>query len=160
MVATADPADSRVVTTMLQAVPAKDSAVREGTFRGGLPYLAVGSGDPLVFLCGSTPNHRNPKPGLERYATLRSVRPLAAAGFEVFFTNRWPDMDPSTTWAEVAERHAEAILDHFGGPVDVLGHSTGGSLLLQLIATGRTASGGRWWRVPRTGWDRWPSGPS
>jgi pimeloyl-ACP methyl ester carboxylesterase len=43
-------------------------------------------------------------------------------------------MAPGTTFAQVAERHAEAIHDHFGRPVDVLGASTGGSLALQLIA--------------------------
>jgi pimeloyl-ACP methyl ester carboxylesterase len=110
------------------------SEVREGAFSGGLPYLAVGSGEPLVYLCGSTRSHRNPRSGLERVLTLRTVNPLARAGFEVYFTNRWPGMAADITFAEVAERHAEAILDHFGKPVDVLGHSTGGSLALQLIA--------------------------
>ena len=108
--------------------------VREGTFSGGLPYLAVGSGEPLIYLCGSTANHRNPRPGLERTFTLRTMSPLARAGFEVFFTNRWPGMAADITFAEVADRHAEAIHHHFGEPVDLLGHSTGGSLALQLIA--------------------------
>jgi pimeloyl-ACP methyl ester carboxylesterase len=108
--------------------------VQEGTFSGGLPYLAVGSGEPLIYLCGSTSSHRNPRPGLERIFTLRTVTPLVRSGFKVYFTNRWPGMALDTTFADVAERHAEAILDHFGGPVDVLGHSTGGSLTLQLIA--------------------------
>ena len=43
-------------------------------------------------------------------------------------------MAPDISFAEVADRHADAILDHFGQPVDVLGASTGGSLALQLIA--------------------------
>jgi pimeloyl-ACP methyl ester carboxylesterase len=117
-----------------QNEPVVTSDVREGTFSGGLPYLAVGSGEPLVYMCGSTPNHRNPRPGLERALTLRTINPLARAGFEVYFTNRWPGMAVDITFAEVAERHAEAIHDHFGQPVDVLGASTGGSLALQLIA--------------------------
>jgi hypothetical protein len=40
--------------------------VREGTFSGGLPYLMLGSGQPLVYLCGFTSNNRNPRPGLAR----------------------------------------------------------------------------------------------
>ena len=111
------------------------STVREGTFSGGLPYLALGSGEPLVYLCGFTP--RSPKPEARprsEPSRLRTLTPLARAGFEVYFTNRWPDMAADTTFAEVAERHAEAIRHHFGEPVDVLGASTGGSLTLQLIA--------------------------
>jgi pimeloyl-ACP methyl ester carboxylesterase len=108
--------------------------VREGELPGDLPYLAVGSGPPLVFLGGSTPEHRNPHPGVEQAMTLRMVRPLAAGGFEVFFVSRWPGMDPATSFADVAERHAVALLERFGGPVPVIGHSTGGSLLLQLLA--------------------------
>ena len=108
--------------------------VREGTFSGGLPYLVLGSGDPLIYLCGSTLDHRNPRPGLQRTLALRTLTPLARAGFEVYFTNRWPGMAADTTFADVAERHAEAIRFHFGAPVDVVGASTGGSLALQLIA--------------------------
>ena len=110
------------------------AGVREGELPGGLPYLAVGQGAPLVFLGGSVPEHRNPRPGLERAMTLRMIRPLTVGGFEVFFVSRWPGMDPATTFADVAERHAVAIGERFGGPVPVIGHSTGGSLLLQLIA--------------------------
>src|SRR5918997_1888408 len=108
--------------------------VREGELARGLPCLAVGSGPPLVFLGGSAPEHRNPRPGLEQAMTLRMIRPLAAAGFEVFFVSRWPGMGPATTFGDVAERHAVAIAERFGGPVPVVGHSTGGSLLLQLVA--------------------------
>lgn len=108
--------------------------VQEGTFTGGLPYLVLGSGEPLVYLCGFALDHRNPRPGYERSLTLRTLIPLARAGFQVYFTNRWPGMALDTTFAEVAERHAEAIHHHFGKPVDVLGASTGGSLALQLIA--------------------------
>jgi pimeloyl-ACP methyl ester carboxylesterase len=108
--------------------------VREGTFSGGLPYLVLGSGEALVYLCGFTLDHRNPRPGLERMLALRTLTPLARAGFEVYFTNRWPGMAAGTTFADIAERHAEAIRHHFGAPVDVLGASTGGSLALQLIA--------------------------
>jgi len=110
------------------------ASVREGTLPGNLPYLAVGTGPPLVYLCGGTPNHRNPPPGLERWMTLRTVLPLVRQGFQVYFTNRWPGMPVDITWPEVAAGTAHALQEHFGGPVDVLGHSTGGSLVLQLVA--------------------------
>lgn len=61
------------------------------------------------------------------------IWPLATAGFEVFFVSRWPGMDPATTFTDVAARHAAAISERFGRPVPVVGHSTGGSLLLQML---------------------------
>ncbi len=125
---------ARRIAMLEQNVPVAKMDVREGTFSGGLPYLVLGSGEPLVYLSGFTLDHRNPRPGLERTVALRTLTPLARAGFEVYFTNRWPGMAANTTFADVAERHAEAIRHHFGGPVDVLGASTGGSLALQLIA--------------------------
>ena len=109
-------------------------APREGVFAGGLPYLALGHGEPLIYLPGGTPNHCNPPPGFQRQLTLRTVRPFARAGFEVFFTNRWPGMSIDITWPEVAAAHATALAEHFGRPVHVLGHSTGGSIVMQLIA--------------------------
>lgn len=124
----------RVSWSREQNEPVATIEVREGTFTGGLPYLVVGSGEPLVYLCGFTLDHRNPRQGFERTLTLRTLTPLARAGFQVYFTNRWPNMAPGTTFEEIAERHAAAISDHFGKPVDVLGASTGGSLALQLIA--------------------------
>ena len=32
--------------------------IREGTFSGDLPYLVLGSGEPLIYLCGFTLDHR------------------------------------------------------------------------------------------------------
>ena len=45
-------------------------APREGVFAGGLPYLALGHGQPLIYLPGGTPNHHNPPPGFQRQLTL------------------------------------------------------------------------------------------
>ena len=107
---------------------------REGTFLGGMPYLAVGKGQPLVYLAGWTPNHQVPAGGFERRMTLRTITPFAAAGYEVYWTNRSPGTPEEISWAEIADRHAEALHVEFGRPVPVIGHSSGGSLLLQMIA--------------------------
>jgi len=91
----------------------------------------------LVYLCGFTLDHRNPRPGLERTLTLRTLSPLARAGFQVYFTNRWPGMAPEATFSQIAERHAEAIRDHFSQPVNVLGASTGGSWKVDHVSQPR-----------------------
>jgi pimeloyl-ACP methyl ester carboxylesterase len=107
--------------------------VVEGTFKGGMPYLKVGAGKPLVYLCGFTPVHENPT-GLGRRISLRTLLPFAEAGYEVYFTNRAPGLARGATFADLAADHAAALTAQFGEPVDVIGHSTGGSLVLQLIA--------------------------
>lgn len=105
----------------------------EGSFRNGEPYLRVGTGRPLVYLSGFSVEHENPT-GFGRRVTLLTLRPFAKAGFEVYFTGRAPHLPSTTTFADLASSLADGLTDHFGAPVDILGHSTGGSLVLQTIA--------------------------
>ncbi|MEU8386005.1 alpha/beta fold hydrolase, partial [Streptosporangium sp. NPDC048865] len=106
--------------------------VREGTLANGLPYYALGDGAPLVVLRWFTPAHANPA-GLAREAELRVLAPLARH-FRLYAVGRAPGMAPGTTMADIAAWHAEAFRARFGGPVDVLGLSSGGSVALQLAA--------------------------
>ena len=99
---------------------------------GELPYLAVGSGAPLIVLAGLMPQAgvaRGPLRGDHE----RTAR-LYAHDREVFYVNRRPGMAAGVTMAAVAAEHAAAIRRTFGGPVDVLGMSTGGSLAQQIAA--------------------------
>lgn len=104
--------------------------VVEGTLEHGMPYLALGAGRPLVFLRWLTPDHANPK-GWMRDAEITMLAPLARH-FRVYAVNRAPGMAAGTTMADIAAEHAAALRVEFGGPVDVLGVSSGGSLALQL----------------------------
>ncbi|MFD0365010.1 alpha/beta fold hydrolase [Nocardia sp. GCM10030253] len=106
--------------------------VTEGTLEHGLPYLALGSGRPLVFLRWFTPDHANPR-GFMRYSEIKTLTPLAEH-YRVYAVNRAPGMTEGTTMADIATQHAAALRAEFGGPVDVLGVSSGGSLALQLAA--------------------------
>ena len=103
-----------------------------GTWPGGMPYLAVGSGPPLVFLPGMTPNHEAPT-GTERRFQARQVMPYAGSR-RVWWVNRRPGLDPDATMADIASDYANAMLRRFDEPVDVIGESTGGSVALQLAA--------------------------
>ncbi len=105
----------------------------EGSFRGGEPYLRVGAGRPLVYLIGFTTEHANPT-GFARWLSLWTVRGLVDAGFTVYFTGRAPNLPSTTTFADLAASQAYGLEEHLGEPVDILGHSTGGSLVLQIIA--------------------------
>jgi pimeloyl-ACP methyl ester carboxylesterase len=105
--------------------------VREGSM-GNLPYLAVGSGRPLVVLAGLLP-----QAGVAR-GPLRAEHERTAKFFahdrEVFYVNRRPGMPAGSTMAEVAAEHAAAMRAAFDGPVDLLGMSTGGSIAQQIAA--------------------------
>ncbi|HLS76853.1 MAG TPA: alpha/beta hydrolase [Nocardia sp.] len=107
-----------------------DLDIVEGSLPLGLPYRALGSGPPLVFLRWFTPDHANPT-GMMRKAEIGALAPLAAHR-RVCAINRAPGMRAGMTMAEIADDHAAALRATYGGPVDVLGISSGGSLALQL----------------------------
>jgi pimeloyl-ACP methyl ester carboxylesterase len=108
--------------------------VREGALPGGLPYFAFGDGPPLVVFRGLGLTNANPT-GLQRRFEVRILTPLARRGFTIYAVNRRPGLGVGvTTMADLATDHARALEAEFGGPVDILGISTGGSVALQLAA--------------------------
>jgi pimeloyl-ACP methyl ester carboxylesterase len=104
--------------------------VREGTLHGGLPYLAVGQGPPLVVFTGLTAEHANPT-GLARRLEVQTLKPMARH-FTVYSVNRRPGLAAGSTIADLAGHYAEAIAHEFPGPVCVEGISTGGSIAQQF----------------------------
>ncbi|WP_433547513.1 alpha/beta fold hydrolase [Streptomyces sp. CA-294286] len=107
--------------------------VEEGVLKHGLPYRALGTGEePLVVLRWFTDHHTNPE-GWEKSVELSQLAPFGEH-FRVYAVNRAPGMAPGTTMADIAAQHAEALTEKFGGPVHVVGPSSGGSLALQLAA--------------------------
>ena len=112
--------------------PLADRMDAEQGVLGSFPYLAAGSGPPLVFLGGLSPDvgvHRR----LMRSGRLRVMAPFAERR-RVFYLNRRAGLRRGLTMASLAGEHAEAIRASFAGPVDVLGLSTGGSIAQQLAA--------------------------
>jgi pimeloyl-ACP methyl ester carboxylesterase len=99
---------------------------------GRLPFLEFGSGPPLLFAAGLSPENGVEAPGTARMnATL--VAPFARHR-RVLFVNRRSGLPRGMTMAEIAAEHAEAIRSLGAGPVDVAGISTGGSVVQQLAA--------------------------
>lgn len=101
-----------------------------GTMAGGMPYLSIGSGPPLLELPGLTPEHTNPT-GSTRWFELRRLQPLARS-FTVYLVNRKPGLSPGSSMSDLADHYAAAIEAEFGEPVPVEGVSTGGSVGLRL----------------------------
>jgi pimeloyl-ACP methyl ester carboxylesterase len=69
--------------------------------------------------------------GIQRWGEVRLLSPLARA-FTVYRVGRRVGLKPGTTIADLANDYAVALEGEFGGPVDVLGISMGGSIALQL----------------------------
>lgn len=105
-------------------------AAREETHHAGLPCLAVGSGPPLVVLAGLAAEHRNPT-GLDRRRQLRPLRRLAER-CTIHRLTRRPGLPAGTNIADLAADAASTIRHDLGGPVPVMGISTGGSIALRL----------------------------
>lgn len=96
----------------------------------GLPYASFGAGPPLVVLAGLTARHTTPGA-----FEVRALPGGAALGehHRVHVLQRRPGLAPGTTMADLADDVAAAVRDDLGGgPVPVLGVSTGGSIALQL----------------------------
>ncbi|MFJ9368823.1 alpha/beta fold hydrolase [Nocardia sp. NPDC101769] len=102
--------------------------VTEGVLPHGLPYRALGSGRPLLFLRWFTQDHTNPT-GPLRLSELEVLAPLARH-FRVFAVSRAPGMAAGATMAQIAAEHTDAIRAEFGTAVDILGVSSGGSIAL------------------------------
>ena len=101
-----------------------------GMLSGGIPYLAVGDGPPLVMVQGLTSTHEVPK-GMERRMLLSITRPWAEH-FRVHVVNRKQGLRPGESMSDIAGHLATAIEAEFGVPVFLTGTSTGGSVALQL----------------------------
>jgi pimeloyl-ACP methyl ester carboxylesterase len=104
--------------------------VREGVLDGGLPYLAVGQGPPLVVFSAFTSEHVNPT-GVARRFYLQPLAPLAHH-FTVHLVNRKPGLQAGSTIKELAGHYAKALERMCTEPVGIVGISTGGSIAQQF----------------------------
>jgi pimeloyl-ACP methyl ester carboxylesterase len=95
-----------------------------------MPYYVVGDGPPLVMFAGLTMTHENPS-GAAMWFEQQTIRPFTK-DFCVYVVNRRPGLAHGTTIADIAGDYAKALTDQFGGPLDVMGFSTGGSVVLQF----------------------------
>jgi pimeloyl-ACP methyl ester carboxylesterase len=100
-----------------------------GYFRSGLPFNRFGRGSrPLVVVQGLLfENKPQPRFALGPYSFLGDRN-------TVFVVLRRPGMPQGYTMRDMAADCATTIREEFGGPVDVIGVSTGGSIVQHLAA--------------------------
>ena len=100
-----------------------------GHFRSGLPYNRLGHGPrPLVVVQGLTFENK-PQPGMATW-----MYRFLGKDYTVFSVLRRPGLPQGYTLADMAGDYAAMIREEFGGPVDVIGISTGGSIVQPLAA--------------------------
>ena len=100
-----------------------------GYFRSGLPYTRLGHGPrPLVVVQGLTfENKPQPAVMIQEYRALEE-------DYTVWVVLRRPGLLQGCGLKEMADDYAAMIQEEFGGPVDVIGVSTGGSIVHHLAA--------------------------
>jgi len=110
-----------------------NTPLRAGYLAGGLPYNRLGSGPrPLVVLQGLMFENK-PLPGIMGGFINGSYRFLTA-DYTVWVVTRRPGLPRGFSLADMASDYASMIRQEFGGPLDVVGLSTGGSIAQHLAA--------------------------
>jgi len=105
------------------------SSVTAGYLRCGMPYNRLGAGPrPLVIVQGLTFENK-PQAGM-----MLGMYHFLAHDYTVYSVVRQPNLPQGYTLADMAADYACMIRQEFGEPVDVIGLSTGGSIVQHLAA--------------------------
>jgi pimeloyl-ACP methyl ester carboxylesterase len=109
------------------------SKASAGYFRNGLPYNRVGHGPRNLFIFQGLLFENKPLP-----AVLNSLYDMYYKYLEEDFTTyivlRKPGLPAGYSMQDMSDDYAKMIKDEFGGPVDVIGVSTGGSIVQHFAA--------------------------
>ena len=101
--------------------------VKTGYFRNGLPYVRFGNGSRNLVIFGGLDFDHKPPSGLQlRMAT--SGFQYLADDFTVYMVSRKPHLPEGYSMQDMADDYAMMIREEFGGAVDLMGISTGGSI--------------------------------
>jgi pimeloyl-ACP methyl ester carboxylesterase len=99
---------------------------------GGIPFAGVGSGPPVVVAAGLASTTGVDSDQLVRGA----IAPITglSAQRRLIVLNRRAGLAPGLTMGDLAAEYAEAMRANLDLPVDVVGTSTGGSIVQQVAA--------------------------
>ncbi|MDY6833735.1 MAG: alpha/beta hydrolase [Chloroflexota bacterium] len=104
-----------------------------GYFHNGLPYNQFGQGPRIVVIFQGLMFENKPLAGLSAFFMTRTYRFLEA-GHKVYIVTRKQGLPDGYSMQNMADDYAEMIIEEFGGPVDVIGVSTGGSIAQHFAA--------------------------
>ena len=110
----------------------KQSQEPAGYFRSGLPYNRLGHGPLILVVFQGLVFENKPLTGLS--VGMLSTYSFLREGYTTYVVPRKPGLPAGYTMKDMADDYAVMIGDEFGGPVDVLGTSTGGSIAQHFAA--------------------------
>jgi pimeloyl-ACP methyl ester carboxylesterase len=106
--------------------------VTSGFSKNGLPYTRVAGGSrTLVVFDGLDFTHKPPS-GFE-LSMMRYIKQLNPY-FTIYQVRRRPGLPEGYSIKDMADDYAVMVRDEFGGPVDIMGLSTGGTIAQQFAA--------------------------
>ena len=105
------------------------STPKSGYLKNGMPYNRLGHGpSPLVVFQGLAFEHK-PQSGL-----MDMMYRFLGKDYTVYSVLRKPGLPRGCTMRDIADDYAEMIVEEFGGPLNVIGVSTGGSVVQHFAA--------------------------
>lgn len=100
-----------------------------GYFRNGMPFNRLGHGARSFIVFQGLMFENKPQPGL-----MSAMYKFLGDAYTVYSVLRKPGLPAGYSLKNMADDYATMIREEFGGPVDVIGISTGGSIVQHFAA--------------------------
>ena len=104
-----------------------------GYFENNLPYTRMGD-NPRILIDLEALSYINAPPSGYMLKEFIKTHKLLAKEFTIYLVGRKPNLLQGYSMKDMADDYAEMIKMEFGGPVDIMGYSTGGQIAHFLAA--------------------------
>ena len=111
----------------------KKLEVTAGYFENNLPYTRMGD-NPRILIDLEALSYKNAPPSGFMLKEFIKTHKLLAKEFTIYLVGRKPGLLQGYSMKDMADDYAKMIKKEFGGPVDIMGISTGGQIAHFLAA--------------------------
>ena len=109
------------------------SGTTAGYFKNGIPYACFGKGSQNLVIFNALDFDHKPPSGMQLRMMCNSFNPIAE-DYKVCLVSRRKGLPIGYSMSDMADDYAVMIKDEFGGPVDIMGISTGGVIAQHFAA--------------------------